>query len=1106
MHHKKAWLAALGTDQPEKLGKRIAWDGLDSRVLELQWNKKVAQAGQDSNPWPTLDAEHDSPNWLPALQICSRVLQNHWNDPLLPYDPKCELPFVDLWWPICCYWSLRLQEELAYLPSDCIMKEQVINQLSNNLLERLCYIGERVLWQVFSANRTPGVMLLAHLGEQGDCIGPPIRNHYETFIRTHRCDGLTHLLKEYPGLGRLIGIAVRLWEDQTKEMLCRIYNDRKVLASRFNLSPDHLLSSVKQGLSDPHRGGRTVSILRFTIGGAESNGKDVLIVYKPKDLRVDNAYQKFLDDLNASGLLPPLETLCILVANGYGYMEFVPHKLCANKLELEKFYINAGRQAAVLYALGCTDCHHENLIACGEQLLLIDAETLLEPDIPDHILEAGSQTSPSAPSLLQERLNCSVLRTGLLPQWMYLGAAKRPIDISSLGATSPLELTRSKPGWLGVNSDGMMPGRVTRATSLATSSPVGIGIPNAFHQYLDQFCTGFESQCLLLLNLRQQLLSVNGALSRFCGLPRRIVLRATRVYYMLQQQMLGPYALQSQFAQTMVLEQLARSFLIADTRPIHWPVLASEVRQMKLLDIPFFTHQVDGDVLYLDQQPALCSMDTSLNSAELSGFIRTSGLAAARKRLQRLSSEDIAFQLRLIRGVSAAFVSGTSQTDDPERTEISGDISFLVEPTPGINSLEAARRVANQLLDLAIVDPSGEIEWLGMNLGEDGVSFRYGTVGASLYGGSIGIACFLKRLQALSVVLSPKSMSDQRFLNAKVVVKNIIQPLHKLVDDLGENERICWWRDQPLGINGCGGVLLGLQLLGEQELVDVLIKGAIARFLQKDNQLDLLGGCAGLIGSLLRQRCEAAQMIAVAAGEILLQQQNTQGAWGRTDHQLGYCGFSHGAAGFASALARLHQSTGDDRYRTAAAAALGYERSFYNRQRKNWPDNRNTNTDGRALTGTVFTTSWCHGAPGIALARACLWGTALWDEQCIEEMEAALTTTAALGQLDRDHICCGNLGIMAILELLGEGPWPLNPGLRTLCNRAAQRHRHMALVRCGNQSTDTMQLRSLSTDQGILLLPGFFNGLSGMGLAILEDMESRKMLALLLTAGLWPDL
>lgn len=68
-------------------------------------------------------------------------------------------------------------------------------------------------------------------------------------------------------------------------------------------------------------------------------------------------------------------------------------------------------------------------------------------------------------------------------------------------------------------------------------------------------------------------------------------------------------------------------------------------------------------------------------------------------------------------------------------------------------------------------------------------------------------------------------------------------------------------------------------------------------------------------------------------------------------------GFSHGAAGNAYALLRLHAITGESSFRTAAVAALNYER-----RHNNWPDNR----DG----APTWAFGWCNGAPGVGLGRA----------------------------------------------------------------------------------------------------------------------------------------
>ena len=315
----------------------------------------------------------------------------------------------------------------------------------------------------------------------------------------------------------------------------------------------------------------------------------------------------------------------------------------------------------------------------------------------------------------------------------------------------------------------MLLGRLSCPVELPTSLPVGIGAAHPFAAHLETFCAGFERQCQALANLRQRWLAPAGALEAFRGLRRRIVVRDTRIYGTLQRQLLAAEALRSPFARSMVLEQLARTFLLAETRPRHWPVFAAEVRQMQRLDIPFFTHRIDGDALELDDlEPADAPPGSPRHAQaarELPGFISTSGLQGAQTRLEGLNGEEAAFQLRLIRGAVLAqglgkrpAGTGAEPTDRAEATEGGGDNGSTGEPPvasplPGASlpPLEAASRVAQELLRLAIADPAGEIEWLGMDLADDGESFRFGPVGPALYGGAIGVACLLRRLQALGM-------------------------------------------------------------------------------------------------------------------------------------------------------------------------------------------------------------------------------------------------------------------------------------------------------------------------------------------------------------------
>ncbi len=1061
---KKLWLEAVAPDEPHKFVQRLQWDDITEDDFHAGLNGEPAFLHEKA------------PSAEESLHEALEALKNSWDLPLLPVDKNFKHPFIDLWWPVRCHSAEKLREVFA---SDSAgLTDEIFDQLADNLLDRLCSLGDQVLWETFNLERTPGTMLLAHLGTAGDGSGPPVREHYEQFVQSHRRNGLTLLLQEFPVLRRLIGTVLSLWFQGSSEMLKRINVDRIILNQRFAIPSPHHLKTVKQGISDPHRGGRAVAVLEFADSNSTANSS-VHVVYKPKDMGLDAAYQATLADLNAHSDLTPLRTLAIYNGDGYGYMEYVNHRLCADDTELASFYFNAGRLTALLHLFGCTDCHHENLIACGDQFLLIDTETLLEADLPDHISNAASSTTQPEPSALINQFKCSVLRSGLLPQWMFLGESKQAFDISALGMSPPKKNEQIAAGWLGFNSDGMMPGRVSQPVEIPTSLPVGVGESNPFDRFLEDFCDGFCRQSEVFIKLRSRWLDDSGVLAHFAGLPRRIVLRATRVYFTIQRQQLEPAALRSSLAQALKLEQLARSFLLAESKPLHWPVFAAEVEQMQHLDIPFFTHLIDADALQLGRA-----------EQELPGFIQTSGLTAAYERLRNLDADEIAFQLRLIRGAVEARQLHTTLESSPtlEGPATSEMLMSLSVET----SHEAAKRICQRLLELAIHGSQGQVEWLGMDLGADGESFTFGPVGLSLYGGSIAIVNLLQRLQAQQVSV----------VDADVIQDAILKSLRAVVDQASDDGRRRWWRDQPLGLNGCGGILLALELQGEQAMTTRLLTAALPRYIESDQQLDVIGGCAGLIGSLLRLGTEQSLQLALRAGDHLIAKQNEEGAWSSSPYQPALLGFSHGTAGYVAALARLHAFSGDERYRTAAAAALAYERARFSKDKGNWPDYRKglSNTDADQPN---FMVSWCHGAPGIALGRACLWGTALWDEQCAEEIKVGLQTTAASQAFGTDHLCCGSLGLMVLLEMLSSGPWSIDEPLRSQFQDVAAQHRLQALRRCLGEQ---VELRCFGTKEGSITLPGFFTGLSGMGLALLEDRQSRTVVSQLVSAGLWPVL
>ena len=1069
--HLECWRELVAPDNPANFKKRLSWDHLTP-----------SQAAWALDP-PT-EATPLSPNWWPLLEALRQAARDASGGDLhQQLSERCSNEvFVHAWRPVAA-WSLNtLKQRCTDLQPLLQLDDESWLDLAAALLERLCNTADQALWELFNQRRSPGQMLLAHLGASNDGSGEPVHQAYDAFIAELLDSGYALLLTEFPVLGRLLTVLVELWLDGSEEMLRRLAASRPKLLQYFGIAPEAILHGVQLGLSDPHRGGRAVAILRF----GDVDVRDFIkVVYKPKDMQVDQTYQDFLQTLNNFSDLPPLRCLTVLQCDGYGFMEWVEHRPCNSDDELSVFYTNAGRTMAVLHILGCTDCHYENLIASDDQLILIDTETLLEADLKDLINDEADELDLF--SDLQTSMRGSVLRSGLLPQWLMVGAGKKQaFDISALGIQPPPP-ERKMPSWLGLNSDGMMASNRSQPCELPTSLPVELGSPQRLTDFIEQLCDGFSQQLQEVMRLRTLL---SQALERFSGKPRRLVARATRLYFTIQRQMLEPASLRSAVAHGLKLEQLSRSFLLASEKPLNWPIFKAELLQMERLDIPFFEHLIDSEELLLPE-----------GLAPITGFMKASGLEAAQLRLRELDTDEIVFQQQLIRGAIAA--RHLKVNTHSNKALNLGEISELqVSSTSACATInndvyrQEAFRLGEELWAAAIRDRKGRPEWLGMDLGADGESFHFGLIGNSLYSGASGIALLFARLALASPNPAVATQWRERAWSCFAALADIA--------GLKSNEQLFrLMRDLPYGISGSGGILLALLLLGQAGIVEArtlanqLVQQLRPERLLTDESIDVVGGVSGLIGPLLLLGTKQGQDLAKVCGDRLLALQIESGGWSlgavtSNKGQPALTGFSHGAAGMAAALARLAQSTGQQRFGDAARRAVAYERSVFVNDAGNWPDFRNISESNE------FMLSWCHGAPGILLSRQVLMVTGLVDDRTASELQIARSTTVkALKQIKANggdspsHLCCGVLGLTALLRIDAAI-------MNSVVDAAVPKAEALVIDEaraCGGYTF-------FNIDNGSLNLPGLLTGKAGVALALLEKTDGQFWMPQVLSAGL----
>lgn len=260
---------------------------------------------------------------------------------------------------------------------------------------------------------------------------------------------------------------------------------------------------------------------------------------------------------------------------------------------------------------------------------------------------------------------------------------------------------------------------------------------------------------------------------------------------------------------------------------------------------------------------------------------------------------------------------------------------------------------------------------------------------------------------------------------------------------------------------------------------------------------DVISGSAGAIPALLNlhenYKEDFLQDLAVRHGDALLQNANRRDeGWSWTTMQgIGQkdlTGFSHGTAGIAWALLELYSQSGEQRFLDGAREALRYERRWYDPHQENWPDFRSSSDGGPQVCGVA----WCHGAPGIGMARLRCYQI-LDDQECRNEAEAAIrTTTRSLIALESASegncsLCHGNFGNAELLILAND----------VLGDSAGMQVVH----RLADKAVERYQKGRSSWPCGVLNAgesPNLMLGLAGIGYFYLRLHERKDLPSILL--------
>ncbi|MFF8195668.1 type 2 lanthipeptide synthetase LanM family protein [Streptomyces bobili] len=753
------------------------------------------------------------------------------------------------------------------------------------------------------------VVELAAARTAGDLSGATAAARFADFAaRTGTRAGLARLFAGYPVLARLLGRTCRHTVRSGAELLARLAADRQELADElFGGRDPGPLAAVELGVGDLHQQGRSVAVLRFTGGGSA--------VYKPRPVDQHALLDRMAGWLETEVPGLGMRTPHWVAGDGYGWLEYIDHRTCRSLAEIDRFHRRQGALIALAHTLEGVDLHYENVVAHGDQPVLVDVETLLHPVLPE-----GGTTRPDPAAGAHAS---SVHRTCLLPQLLVgeLGA----VDVSALGGAPGGQSPNTRMICEAAGTDEMRlvrrPVPFTGALNRPYSAAAGPRSADRVAAVLAGFRTGYDA----VVRHREELSGPAGPLAAGADAVGRLVLRPTMLYATLLEEATHPQVLRDGLDRDAMFALL---WADSDGDPARQALIEYEIADLWDGDVPVFFHRPGS--------PEVFASDGS----PVNGVLDTSGLASARAKLTAMRTVDRRAQEWIISATLASAEPGAAGRRHRVSRRARRAPAALPEPSA---LLAAASGIADDIAGRA-VHGHGRVNWIGLEAVDD--HWTVLPMGAGLAQGYSGVALFLAQLGALTGSARHTELA-----------RSALAPVPELVAAMAADPALSQ-AVGPGGFEGLGGICYALARAatlvddGLAECLPTALDALALAALGDDTPPDVSAGLAGALAALhavhrergLPQAADLADRIAERLLEL-------PPAGPPDDKAPESFGFASGQAGIGWALIRHARFVGGPLGARSEAA-------------------------GRARLTTALAAAdrldagWCSGTAGVVLAAA----------------------------------------------------------------------------------------------------------------------------------------
>ncbi|MEB9975517.1 type 2 lanthipeptide synthetase LanM family protein [Bacillus cereus] len=789
--------------------------------------------------------------------------------------------------------------------------------------------------------------------------------YYHDFLLEDK-EYIEYILSENKELSNILSLIINRSLKNTLTILHRTEDEWNKLLTQFCINKNAKVTLIDVGMGDTHQNGQTVCTLHFS--------DQSRIMYKPRNLEVDQAFQEFLKFLNTKKV-GKFNTVNFFSSGSDGWMEFISPKECTEGKQINEFYKKTGQYLAILYILNANDIHYENIIAHGENPMLIDLESLFVPK-PNHYFEEFDSSFQKA----QEFLHTSVNSIALLPTEIT-----RSVDgtdlYADLGGVSfhKKQISPYKSVILNnKNLESMDFSLKNLELEPKHNNPVLNGITLEAYDYIQDIRNGFKNMYEWAIENREELVSKIQQL--FIGKRIRFINKSTMFYSKLLDISTYPIFSKNSFYKKLLFHRVGLDGFKSGN-----PFLKHEYNDLLNMDVPYFSAITDKKKVY------------NSNGDDIGDILNETPLERCLTKIDNLSLTDLSKQLKLI---EMSFLNKRKGHEDCTKISFVQGKSNHPKHTINYHSyLKTAKNIGDHLIN-EMITADENAYWIAPSLeGEQENIWSPGLVSLDLYSGNAGISIFLAQLYSCTGEVKYKDAAYKA-----------IEPVRKFIIELEENSQLPF----PLGVfSGTSGYFYAIYKTGiflEDTKLENLFFDNIDKlksFVIKDKTFDVIGGVTGTIHMLLNiaANCHVTKnknhLIHLS---IELEKHLRQHPVFKDQGKL-YAGFSHGIAGVMSCYALLYKNTKNRIYKSNVLELRDKLNTFYSPVQKNWY-NSNQNSD--------ISNGWCHGAPGILLSFLICMECGIEIDEMYVKIAVNSTKDKALG--NNITYCHGDLGTLSILE------------------------------------------------------------------------------------------